>query len=178
MKHTCLLVAVVSALAVLPLAGCGDPPQPVESLSSSASQLPPGHPLPAGSVQPTADETKLAGTIALEGDKFDAPETTVFVNVRAKGQKAPWLSRKYTMQASQIAKSDAGARVLTFELRSADPQMETFNLNGMHDAPEGIELELHACVKSGGFVDVPTLCEVVAPFEKGKLDYALTLKMP
>jgi hypothetical protein len=184
MKIRTLLSAAIPALLALQLGSCSESPQPVETPKSSTApasasgNLPPGHPMPGATAEPSANEAKLAGTIVLDGEKFSGGETTVFVSVRPKGQKAPWLSRKYPMQSPQIAKNAAGAKVLSFELRSADPKKETFNSNAMNDAPAGIELELYACVKAGGFVDSPTLCDAAAPFEKGKLDYALTLKLP
>jgi hypothetical protein len=181
MKTILAAPALLLALVALPLAGCGDPPEPVATSEGAGSQLPPGHPVPPKAgvpAGPVENETRLAGTIVLEGAALDVPDATVFVNVRAKGQKGPWLTRKYPMDAPQVTKDAAGARVLAFELRSADTRMETFNMNGQHDAPEGIELELHVCVKAGAFVDKPTLGETVAPFVKGKQDYALTLKTP
>lgn len=149
---------LVLTLALTPFVGCSDPPQPV----------PPA---------PAASARTAAGSIALEGEKFDAPDTTVFVSVRPKGQKAPWLSRKYPMQSPQITGA-AGKKVLAFELRASDPNRETFNSNGMTEAPAGIELELYVCVKEGGFVDSPTLTDASAPFVQGKTDYAMTVKMP
>ena len=160
---------------------CGEAPKPVDSGAGAGSLLPPGHPTPGGGTPaqgPVANETRLAGTLTLEGPGFELPATTIFVNVRPTGQKGPWLSRKYTMDSPSIAGEAGGPRRLDFSLRSADTQFETFNMNGLHDAPEGIELELHVCVKATGFVDGATLCEAVAPFTKGKQDYALTLTAP
>lgn len=176
LPHVRFLPALFAASAAL-LCSCDGTPRP--EASADGSLLPGGSAPKAG---PVADETRLAGRITLVGAAFDAADATVFVNVRPKGQRGPWLSRKYTMQSRHISEVEPGAaprrRVLEFELRSADTGFETFNMNGMHEPPEGLELELHACAKAGGSVDLPTLCEAVAPFEKGKSDYALTLTAP
>jgi hypothetical protein len=100
----------------------------------------------------------------------------VFVSVRLKGQPAPWLSRKYPLQGASLQSNSAGARSLPFELRSRDPNGQTFNLNGQHVAPS--ECEVHVCYKAEGFVESATLAEAIALFESGKSDYELTLKLP
>lgn len=172
-KHLPVLLALSAAV----MSSCDGSSPP--AASADGSLLPGGSAPTAG---PVAGETRLAGRITLVGAAFDSADATVFVNLRPKGQRGPWLSRKYTMQSPHITASESaaapGRRVLDFELRSADTGFGTFNMNGRHEPPEGMELELHACAKAGGSVDLPTLCEVVAPFEKGKSDYALTLTAP
>ncbi len=169
MKIRSLLLAAIPALFVLQLAGCGDSPKPIDG------------PAPANTVQPPppgkpGEEARLSGSIVLEGAQFDAPKGTLWVSVRPKGMKAPWLSRKYPLENANFTKTASGAKSLSFLLSSRDPAAETFNSSGAHSAP--VECEVYACYKLGGTVDLPTLASDQADYQAGKSDYLLTLKLP
>jgi len=158
-----------ASLALLALigSGCGEPPQTMDAPSAAS---------PHGAMQLSGEEARVAGTILLEGAQFDAPTGTLFANVRLKGQKAPWLSRMYPLTNAPLATSATGAKILPFELRSRDPNGQTFNLNGQHVAPS--ECEVYICYKPDRFVESETLADALARFESGKTDYELTLKLP
>ena len=165
MKIRTLLLAAIPVFATIQLVSCGDSPQPIEGSSQPA-------PAPAKS----SEEARVSGSVVLEGAQFDAPKGTLWVSVRPKGMKAPWLSRKYPLENAQFTKTASGAKSLSFLLSSRDPAAETFNSSGSHTAP--VECEVHACYKMGGTVDFPTLVEDTASFQSGKSDYLLTLKLP
>ncbi len=116
-----------------------------------------------------------------EGAQFDAPTGTLYVNVRVKGSKPPWLSRKYSLESLVLAKDAAGVKSMPFDLRANDPTpgVGTFNSNpGQITAPADIELELYVCYKATPDAGSKTLADATAVFTAGKSDYDLTLKLP
>src|SRR5688572_20604771 len=133
MKNRNPILASCLVLIVSSLFACGDPPQPVDTPApapkppAASGQMPEGHPPIEPAVKDTTPEATLAGSIVLKGEKFAAPGATVFVSVRPKGVKAPWLSRKYPIESSPLTTNAEGARVLAFHLRSADPTGQVFN---------------------------------------------------
>lgn len=180
MKIRILLCAALAAFLALHLGGCSKSPEPVEAPPTAPSAAKPaGHPaLPAAE---NGAEARVAGTIRLEGAQFDAPTGTLFVNVRVKGTKPPWLSHKYSMESVVLSKDASGAKSMPFELRANDPtpMTGTFNSNpGQITAPPDIELELYACYKATPDAGSKTLADAAAVFTAGKLDYELTLKLP
>ena len=167
MKIKTQLGSVSLALFALVGSGCGEPPQPVDAPVAHS---------PHGAMGNSVEEARIQGTVKLEGEQFTEPTGTLYVNVRLKGQKAPWLSRMYPLAGTQLETSASGVRSLAFELRSRDPENQTFNLNGQHVAPS--ECEVYVCYKADRFVESATLVDAVALFESGKSDYELTLKLP
>ena len=167
-------------LLALGLGDCSDPPQPVEtSKAGKDAALPAGHPAMPASVN--GEAARASGTISFAGAQFDNPTGTLFVNVRVKGTRPPWLSRKYTLQGSPLATDAAGVKSMPFELRADDqtPMVGTFNTNpGQITAPPGIELELYACYKENGDAGSKTLADAAAVFQSGKSDYELKLTLP
>lgn len=175
MKINKLSLVAIFALLALQVAGCGEPPQPVDApQAASKGGMPAGHPPMAAN--DTGEEARVSGTIVFEGSAFDNPTGTLFVSVRLKGMKAPWLSRKYPLTGAKLVTDAAGGQSMAFDLRSRDPNGETFNLNGQHVAPS--ECEVYACYKTDGTVESKTLADAMAVFQSGKSDYTLTLKLP
>lgn len=180
MKIRILQCAALSAFFALQLGGCSKSPEPVETPAPAPSAAKPaGHPvLPAAE---NGAEARVSGTIHFEGAQFDAPTGTLYVNVRQKGQKGPWLSRKYSMESIVLAKDSSGAKSMPFELRGNDPTplTGTFNTNpGQISAPPDVELELYACYKATPDAGSKTLADATEVFTAGKSDYILTLKLP
>lgn len=159
---------VASAALLLPFSiSCNESPQPVSAPQGSSP-----HGATAG--QP---EAKVSGRVVFEGGSI--PDgAALFVSVRPKGQKAPWLSRKEVLGNPPIQPDASGVRQMAFELRSRDPMQATFNMNGTHEAPAGMALEVYAVLKDGPAVENKTICDAVDTFMDGKSDYVLTLRLP
>ncbi|HTF90815.1 MAG TPA: hypothetical protein VK843_20510 [Planctomycetota bacterium] len=162
MKIRSALTAAVPLFLALQLAGCGDSPQPIDAPATQAPQAP--------------SAAGVKGTVILEGAQFEAPTGTLFVSVRPKGIKAPWMSRKYPLEGATFEKTPEGAKRLSFELDPKLPQAVMFN-SAPGQAPS-VECEVYACYKLGATVDVPTVADAAAPYVGGKSDYVLTLKLP
>lgn len=163
MKKLLRTLAATAALLASTLVSCSESPQPVSG---------PGADTP--SAQP---EAKVSGRVVFEGGAI--PDgAALFISVRPKGQKAPWLSRKEALGNPPIPADANGVRQMNFDLRSRDPMQATFNMNGTHQAPAGMALEVYACVKDGPAVENKTICDAVDTFVDGKSDYVLTLRLP
>ncbi|MEO6710266.1 MAG: hypothetical protein ABI054_12275 [Planctomycetota bacterium] len=158
MKIRSALLAAIPVLLALQLVGCGDSPKPIDAPAPSA---------PAAMA--------VSGSVLLEGAQFEAPKGTLWVSVRPKGQKAPWLSRKYPLDGATLEKTPQGSSRLSFELDPKLPQAVMFN-SAPGQAPS-VECEVYACYKLGTTVDVPTIADAAAPYVGGKNDYVLTLKL-
>ena len=171
---------LVPALLVAQFAACSDPPQPVNVPTAQPKpSTPPGHAELAQGA--TGDEARLAGTIVFEGAQFDNHQGSVFVSVRVKGTRPPWLARIYPLAEVTFTKNDAGQKTLPFDLRANDPTPHTgtFNSNpGVISPPAGTELELYVCLKPDRDAGSKTLADAVAVFENGKSDYLLKLTLP
>jgi hypothetical protein len=167
MKLKTLLTCVALALFALQFSGCGQPPQPVDVPKAGS---------PHGGMAPSQEEARVAGTIVFEGAGFTDAQNSLFVSVRPKGGRAPWLSRKYPLSTTPLVDAGDGTKTLAFELRSRDPSGQTANLNGLHSAP--VECEVYVCYKKGLTADDDTLSDALARFESGKSDYVLTLHLP
>lgn len=152
-------LAVVSALALVAFASCSQSPQPVDA--------------PAGNPAAPA-ELGVAGTIVFEGAAFDAPTGTLFVSIRPKGIKMPWLSRKYDIAGDAAPKSESGAKILPFALSPNDH----ITFNASPGQTPSVECEICAAYKENGDAMSKTLVQALAPYQPGKTDYTLTLKLP
>jgi hypothetical protein len=157
MKIRTLFLAAIPAFLALQLSGCGDSPQPVDAPPPAASKA-----------------EGVSGTIVLEGAQFDAPTGTLFVSVRPKGGRMPWLSRKYEIAGVELAKSAAGSKSLPFALSPNDGK----SFNSSAGQTPSVECEVCASYKETGDALSKTLVDAVAAYQPGKTDYVLTLKLP
>lgn len=154
-----MILAAIPVLCALQFTGCGDPPQPIDT--------------PKGSPHET-QAYDVAGKVVFEGPEFDAPTGTLFVSVRPKGTRMPWLSQKYGLGSGAITKGADGVKSLAFALDPTKPS--TFNSSPGQNP--SVECEIAASYKENADALSTTRAEAVVPYEAGKRDYVLTLKLP
>lgn len=154
------------------VAGCGEPPRPIDPTPSGAAgtsasgSLPEGHPPVADAgvgAQPLAEE-RFTGVVRLRGGLATAQDGQLTLLVRQKGEKMPLRMHRWVLSDAEIGREKDGERRLEFQLGPTDVMAP-----GMVPPPLIGELEFKALYDLDGFVDTKSdQVEVVVPVVIGQ----------
>ena len=122
-----------------------------------------------------AARVRFAGRVELAGALAAASTGSVFVTARARGARAPSLSRKYEIGDPAWSMLD-GKRVLYFALNEKD------DMDGA-GAPIGSEMELEARYDPDGVIEIGRAQEIgvvkaVVGAKAGDTELSITLQPP
>jgi hypothetical protein len=139
------LVLAFGACALL--AGCGDPPVPLEPAGAApATAATAPQPPQAGEAAVGSGDTLFAGRVRLTGALAEESRGVLNLVVRERGQRMPILLQRFTLDAPEISDPENGVRELRFELSSLD------QMGGVGRAlPE--QLEFRAAYDPDGLVE-------------------------
>lgn len=172
-KYARPFALVLASGACALLAGCGDPPVPLEPagaapLNQAAAPAPQAP--RAGEAAVGAGDTLFAGRVRLTGALAEESRGVLNIVVRERGQRMPILLQRFTLDAPEIGDPVNGVRELRFELSSLD------QMGGVGRAfPE--QLEFRAAYDPDGLVETKEgMVTVEVPVALG--DRSIDVQLP